>query len=153
MYRQAVDNDRLPGIFLFAQDHRPRKSGRQGGYPTDMSNRHAAHVQQMVDAVLSSPGETDPALRHAIEASAAQLGGRPGAEVGEIPAELTGYVSKVALHAYKTRDEDIEALRNAGYSEDAIFELTLSAAIGAGQARLERGLAALKGVSDAAQEA
>jgi alkylhydroperoxidase family enzyme len=118
-----------------------------------MSNRHAANVQRMVDAVLSRPGDTDPALRHAIEVWSAKLGGRPAVEVGEIPAELTGYVTKVALHAYKTLDEDIEALRNAGYSEDAIFEITLSAAIGAGQARLERGLAALKGASDAAQEA
>jgi len=107
----------------------------------------------MADAVLNGPGETDPALRRDIEAWAAKLGGRPGAEVGEIPAEVTAYVSKVALHAYKTCDEDIEALQNLGYSEDAIFEITLSAAIGAGQARLERGLAALKGGSDAAQEA
>ena len=63
---------------------------------------------------------------------------------------LTGYVNKVALHAYKTLDEGIEALKNAGYSEDAIFELTLSAAICAGQAGLDRGLAALicvKGIS------
>ncbi len=118
-----------------------------------MNTRHAAHVQRMVDAVLSSPGDTDPALRSAIEAWAAKLGGRLSAEVVEIPAELTGYVTKVALHAYKTLDEDIEALRNAGYSEDAIFELTLSVAIGAGQARLERSLAALKGAQDAAQEA
>jgi len=118
-----------------------------------MNNRHAAHVQRMVDAVLNCPGDTDPALRRTIEAWSAKLGGRSGAEVVEIPAELTGYVTKVALHAYKTLDEDIEALRNAGYSEDAIFEMTLSVAIGAGQARLERGLAALKGAPDAAQEA
>jgi alkylhydroperoxidase family enzyme len=118
-----------------------------------MDTRHAAHVQRMVEAVLSDPGDTDPALRRAIEAWAAKLGERPGAEVDEIPAELTAYVTKVALHAYKTRDEDIEALRNAGYSEDAIFEITLSAAIGAGKARLEQGLTALKGGPDAAQEA
>jgi alkylhydroperoxidase family enzyme len=118
-----------------------------------MNTRHAAYVQRMVDAVLSGPGDTDPALRRAIVASAAKLGGRLGSEEGEIPAELTAYVTKVALHAYKTLDADIEALRNAGYSEDAIFELTLSVAIGAGQARLDRGLAALKGAPDAAQEA
>jgi alkylhydroperoxidase family enzyme len=118
-----------------------------------MNKRHAAHMQQMVDAVLSRPGDTDPTLRRAIEAWAAKLGGRPGAKKAGIPAELTGYVTKVALHAYKTLDEDIEALRNAGYSEDAIFEMTLSIAIGAGQARLEHGLAALKGAPDATQEA
>lgn len=118
-----------------------------------MNKRHAAHVQRMIDAALGGPGDTDPTLRRAIEAWSAKLGGRPGAEVVEIPAELTVYVNKVALHAYKTLDEDIEALRNAGYSEDALFEITLSVAIGAGKARLERGLAAMKGASDAAQEA
>ena len=118
-----------------------------------MNNRHATHVQRMVDAVLSYPGDTDPLLRRTIEAWSAKLGGRLSTEVGEIPAELTGYVNKVALHAYKTLDEDIEALRDAGYSEDALFEITLSVAIGAGKARLERGLAALKGAPDAAQEA
>ena len=118
-----------------------------------MNKRHAAHVQRMIDAVLGGPGDTDPTLRRAIEAWSAELGGRLSAAVVEIPAELTTYVNKVALHAYKTLDEDIEALRNAGYSEDAIFELTLSAAIGAGKARLERGLAALKGRPDAAPEA
>lgn len=118
-----------------------------------MNNRHAAHVQRMVDMVLSRPGDTDPTLRRAIEAWSAKLGGRSGAEGVELPPALTAYVTKVALYAYKTLDEDVEALRNAGYSEDAIFEMTLSVAIGAGQARLERGLAALKGASDATQAA
>jgi alkylhydroperoxidase family enzyme len=58
----------------------------------------------------------------------------------------------VALHAYKTTDADIEKLLQAGYSEDAIFEITLSAALGAGRARLERGLAALKGEKDEAEK-
>jgi len=110
-----------------------------------MNTRHAANTQRMIDAVLTSPGDTDPALRRAVEAGAAEPGGCLAATTGEVPAELAAYIKKVALHAYKTTDEDIEALRQAGYSEDAIFEITLSAALGAGIARLERGLAALKG--------
>ncbi len=110
-----------------------------------MDNRYAANIQCMVDAVLTSQGESDPSLRWAVETRSAQLGGRPTAQVGHIPPELATYVDKVAQHAYKTTDEDIEALRKAGYSEDAIFEITLSTALGAGIARLERGLAALKG--------
>jgi alkylhydroperoxidase family enzyme len=61
-----------------------------------------------------------------------------------VPEELTRYVDKVAKHAYKVTDADVEALHLAGYSEDAIFEITLSAALGAGLARLERGLEALR---------
>ena len=54
----------------------------------------------------------------------------------------------MALHAYKVTDRDIDELKQAGYSEDAIFEITLSAALGAGQSRLERALAALEGDED-----
>jgi alkylhydroperoxidase family enzyme len=61
-----------------------------------------------------------------------------------VPEELIRYVDKVTKHAYKVTDADVEALRHAGYSEDAIFEITLSAALGAGLARLERGLEALR---------
>ncbi|GAC1349973.1 MAG: hypothetical protein NVSMB27_28110 [Ktedonobacteraceae bacterium] len=111
-----------------------------------MTNQYSTGVQQLIDAVLTTPGDTEPDLRYAIEARAAHQGGRPiYSEEGEVPSELTRFVDKVALHAYKVTDADIEALRKAGYSEDAIFEITLSAALGAGAARLERGLLALKG--------
>ncbi|HEY9421873.1 MAG TPA: hypothetical protein VIW92_10710, partial [Thermoanaerobaculia bacterium] len=55
------------------------------------------------------------------------------------------YLDTVALHAHRITDEDIQALLRAGYSEDAIFEISAAASVGAGMARLERGLAALKG--------
>ena len=110
-----------------------------------MNNLHAANTRRLVEAVLTIAGETDPALRHAVEAYTAELGGRPHEQAGKLPAELVEYANKVALHAYKTTDEDIEALRQAGYSEDAFFEITLSAALGTGMARLERGLAVLNG--------
>jgi alkylhydroperoxidase family enzyme len=110
-----------------------------------MNTRHAANFQRLIDAVLTSPGDTDPTLRCAVEERAAELGGRSEAKTDPVPPELVTYVKKVALYAYKTTDEDIEALRQAGYSEDAIFEITLSAALGAAMGRLERGLAALKG--------
>ena len=102
----------------------------------------AEQTKRLADAVLHTPGDTDPALRAAVEAHAASLGGREGT-VPELPDELVPYVEKVALHAYKVVDADVDRLRDAGYSEDAIFELTLAAALGAAQARLEAGLAAM----------
>lgn len=118
-----------------------------------MNDRHAENMQRMTDAILTTPGDTGTSLRQAIEARSAAYGGRPAQEkTNELPANLTTYVDKVALHAYKTTDADIEKLLQAGYSEDAIFEITLSAALGAGLARLERGLAALKGEDDATEE-
>ncbi|MFL5589577.1 MAG: hypothetical protein ACJ8DI_18275 [Ktedonobacteraceae bacterium] len=117
-----------------------------------MNNRYATHTQALIDAVLNSPGETDPGLRHAVEAQSAQLSGCPSQHGGHVPQELVPYIKKVALHAYRITDKDFEALRGVGYSEDEIFELTLSAALGAGMARLECGLAALRGGHDAASE-
>ena len=117
-----------------------------------MHTRYTAHSQHLVDGVLNSPGETDPELRRAIAEQSARLSLRSPQSVEQIPPELIAYVKKVALNAYKTTEEDIEALRRAGYSEDAIFEITASVALGAGMTRLERGLAAMKGDTDAAQK-
>lgn len=109
-----------------------------------MEKSHEAYTQRLIEAVLSSPGDTEPSLRQAVAALSAQPGGSPSTQADAVPPELVNYVNKLALHAYKTTDEDIETLLKAGYSEDAIFEITLSAALGAGLARLERGLGALK---------
>ena len=110
-----------------------------------MNTRHAANMELLIEAVLTSPGETEPAIRHAVADQAAGVSERTTTKWGEVPSDLVGYVSKVALHAYRITDEDIEALLTVGYSEDAIFEITLCAALGAGLARWERGLAALQG--------
>lgn len=105
---------------------------------------YVAGTQTMVDAALTTPGDTTPELRRAIKERAAELGGLFIEKSGGVPSELASYVRKVALHAYEVIDEDVEALRQAGYSEEAIFEITLSAALGAGLARLECGLKALE---------
>ncbi len=107
--------------------------------------RHAEKIGKLVDDVLDGPGHSDLKLRHAVELRAASHASRTPENNAEVPQVLGSYVDKVALHAYKVTDEDIEALRKAGYSEDAIFEMTISAALGAGMARLDRGIAAMKG--------
>jgi alkylhydroperoxidase family enzyme len=100
-------------------------------------------MERVTQAIRETPGDLEPGLRRAAEAYAA------GDLVSDVPAaalpdELVLYVEKVAKHAYKVVDADIERLRKAGYSEDAIFELTLATALGAARARLDRGLAALR---------
>jgi alkylhydroperoxidase family enzyme len=104
--------------------------------------RHTEAIDRVAAAVLGTPGDTDPELRAAVERYAAVLGGRPG-DAPELPDDLRAYVEKVARHAYKVTDADVDGLRGAGYSEDAIFELTLAAALGAAQARLSAGLDAM----------
>jgi alkylhydroperoxidase family enzyme len=110
-----------------------------------MDDRYTALRQRLVDAVLNSPGTSDPTVRRAVEAPAAALGGRASTTTSALPLALPPYVDKVATRAYTVTDEDVAGLRKAGYSEDAIFEITISAALGAAMVRLEHGLAALKG--------
>ena len=47
------------------------------------------------------------------------------------------------LHAYKVTDRDVAELKASGFSEDEIFEQTVSAAVAAGFERLDAGLRAL----------
>jgi alkylhydroperoxidase family enzyme len=59
------------------------------------------------------------------------------------PPELAAYLDQVRRGAYAVTDADVEALRSAGFSEDEIFEHTVSAAVAAGLERLDAGLATL----------
>ncbi|HZC75166.1 MAG TPA: hypothetical protein VE220_04255 [Gaiellaceae bacterium] len=52
------------------------------------------------------------------------------------PAEMTAYLEKVRERAYSVVDQDIDALR-AGFSENEIFEQTVTVAIAEGLRRLD----------------
>ena len=53
------------------------------------------------------------------------------------PSEMAAYLEKVRRHAYKVTDADVRALKDAGYSEDEIFEQTVAVAISEGLRRLD----------------
>lgn len=106
-----------------------------------MNDRHAEAAGALRRAILATPGDLDPATREAIERWAASPDDSPP---DGLPAAARTYLEKVARHAYKVVDADVEALKAAGWSEDAIFEATLAAAVGAARARLEAGLRALR---------
>jgi alkylhydroperoxidase family enzyme len=57
---------------------------------------------------------------------------------------MAAYLEKVRTGAYRVTDSDVEALKDAGFTEDEIFEQTVSAAVAAGLERLDAGLAALR---------
>jgi alkylhydroperoxidase family enzyme len=61
----------------------------------------------------------------------------------QAPPDFAPYLDEVRRNAYKVTDADIQALRDAGYSEDAVFEETVSVAVAAGLERLEAGLKVL----------
>lgn len=89
--------------------------------------------RHLVQAVLHTPGDTPLELRRAVM------------ERATAPAPLAAYVSSVARHAYKITDTDVAQLRHTGHSDDALFEITVAAAVGAALYRLDRGMAALRG--------
>ncbi len=90
-----------------------------------------ARVETLRVAVLEGPGATTPALR------------KSAAEGASSEPSLASFVAKVQRHAYRVDDAEIAALRASGLTEDAIFELTAAAALGAALVRLHAGLRAI----------
>ena len=91
---------------------------------------HASLRDGVLKTVLEGPGESSPAIRQAV------------ADGRGVPDDLQELVDKIHRHAYKVTDEDI-ALAQAKYGDDQMFEIVVSAALGASRQRLLAGLAAL----------
>ena len=99
-------------------------------------------LDALVSCLLSGPGETTPDDRRQVESFAAGTAGRKDAAT-DVPDALRTWVQKVARHAYKTIDDEVDELKAAGYSEDQIFELTIATALGAARGRYESAMAVL----------
>ena len=97
-------------------------------------SRYDNFVQQLRDALTAPGGDTAVALRRAL------LEGR----MSEAPASIGAYVDKVRRHAWQVTDEDVHALKRAGYTEDQSFEVTCCSAVGAALIRMERALTVLR---------
>jgi hypothetical protein len=96
-----------------------------------IADAYASKMKRLKETVLNGPGVLDPAVR------------KVASIAGELPPVPGSYVQKVWEHAREITSEDIAAVRQIGYSEDQIFELTISVALGAGLFRLESALSAL----------
>jgi alkylhydroperoxidase family enzyme len=92
--------------------------------------RLAAEIRQAVFGTKASVG---PDTR-----SAAASG-------GSLPEPWESYAASVRDHSYRVTGTDIERLTAAGHSEDEIFEITVSAAVGAALLSLDAGLRAVQG--------
>jgi hypothetical protein len=97
----------------------------------DVADPHAALRDAALRTVLEGPGDTDPALR---QAAAAGSG---------LPTDLQPFVDKIHQHAYRVTDEEVARLQ-ATYGDDRMFEVIVSAALGASHHRLLAGLRALE---------
>lgn len=98
-----------------------------------ISDPHATLRDRVLNRVLLGAGETDPNLRQAV------------ARGHGLPPGLQKLIDKIQSHAYKVTDEDIAAAQ-ASYGDDKMFEIVVSAALGASNQRLQ---AALKALSEA----
>lgn len=104
------------------------KSAAGAGFSGDPYEKKLALLR---NSVLSGPGALDPSVRQAI------------CDGHELPDPLGAYAMKVAGPSHAVSDADIAGLHQAGYTDDQIFEATVSAALGAGLFRLGRILVAL----------
>lgn len=59
-------------------------------------------------------------------------------------AQMSSYLAKVRDRAYAVTDQDVRALKEAGISEDEIFEQTVAVAIAEGLRRLDRAAAVIE---------
>jgi alkylhydroperoxidase family enzyme len=96
---------------------------------------HAGKLLALIESVLESPGE----VRHDVRASIVHR--------GHAPTDLQGYVDTVARQAYTVTDQMVQEVRDRGYTDDQIFEVTVCSALHAGLVRLDAGLKALEGGS------
>ncbi len=94
-------------------------------------DRHKGEIDDVLREVLDGPGVTTRSERTA-------------ALDGAGPEAMKAYLTKVREQSYRVSDEDFGALREAGVSEDAIFELTVAAATGVASRRLEAARRAMR---------
>jgi alkylhydroperoxidase family enzyme len=99
--------------------------------------RLPSQVRKAIDAILTQPGATETSLRRAVLE-------RSRSNKVQVPELLLELVDKVAERPWTVTDEDFNQLRTAGYSEEHIFEVTMTAALGAGLQRFDAGLRALE---------
>jgi hypothetical protein len=96
----------------------------------DVDNKPGAY-RALVDRVLNGEGRATAELRAAAFGNAG------------LPPPLDALVGKVATRPAQVTDGDFAAAKAAGFSEDQLFELVISAAVGQSARLYEAGLAAL----------
>jgi hypothetical protein len=106
------------------------RAGDEAGAVPDEDKKQAAH-RALVDRVLNGEGRASAEQR-------ARAFGNAG-----LPPPLDALIAKVATRPAQITDADFAAAKASGFSEDQLFELVISAAVGQSARLYEAGLAAL----------
>ena len=96
-----------------------------------LTDPYATLRDRVTGTVLDGPGVAPPPLRRAAAA------GRG------LPPELQPLVDTIRAHAYRVTDDDV-ARPQAQHGDDVMFDIVVSAALGAAHDRLTAGLRALE---------
>lgn len=96
--------------------------------PTPAEIFEALHAR-----VVTGAGVTTPAERAAAAGTGAD----------GVPAPFLAILERVRKAAYKITDADIDALKQAGLSDDAIYELTIATTAGVAKRRRDAAMAAI----------
>ena len=88
--------------------------------------------------LLKAPGKTTPELRQAVEAFVVAQRGQDRPQMSPVPDDLTTYLKKLALSAYKITDKSFDELHTIGYEDEAIYEITVTGAFGAALVGVEK---------------
>ena len=100
-----------------------------GGAATD---RHAARLADLRRVVFDSVAATDRAVRAAAASGAA------------LPEPAGSYAAMVRNASYRITGADLAGLHAAGLSDDAVFEITIAAAVRAALRSLDAGMRAVR---------
>jgi len=117
-----------------------RPQGADEAIATTSFDPYAVKLTRLHHSVAHSPASLPATVRQTITAGQ------------KLSGPLGSYVRKVAEHAYEITDEDIASLHAANFTDDEIFEATVSAALGAGLFRLDCVLRAFAGESTVAAQ-
>jgi hypothetical protein len=108
---------------------------------TDGGARHQDHAEALRAAMAGDTGVTETSLRTATAARA--TGGPP---IGEPYDNL---VRQIGDASYRVTDAEVDAVRKVTGSDNAAFEIVMSACIGAGLTRWDAAARAIEEATDA----
>jgi hypothetical protein len=101
-------------------------------------------ADDVVQSVLGSDGATDAVVRlTALQHGGAVVTGDGNDDALSELGAAAEIVDKVARHAYRITDEDVDAARAGGWSDHELFDVVVATAVGAGVTRRTLGRAAV----------
>ena len=95
-------------------------------------------VEMGRNRMLTTSGTTATSLRVGVDGFVTMQWEHLRENVSLIPNELHPFLKKLALYAYRITDKNIEELREAGYHDEMIYEITLVGSFAAALVGLEK---------------